>query len=224
MILYFEGVDGVGKTTIMKAVARDLIKQGITNIVLTKEPGGPAALWNEWDQPEDLKPYFGEAYNTGALVRELCVNHPEIPQLAKRALYKADSFCNWTVVSQPAIASDKIVLSDRGWLSDIVYGSVLLNMDAHSLHMFNTALVPELPDLTYVILFTCSEEVREARLAGNTVDHMDKLGVVVRNRLDHAYRSLIPSILHETHYEFIDSNKPVEDLVEEVRKFIQSLL
>lgn len=224
MHLSFCGVDGVGKTTAMKAVAREMLNQGITNFVLTKEPGGPASLWEEWDKPLDLEPYFGEHYPTGLQVRELCVNHPDIPQLAKRALYKADNLCNWIKITKPAIAANKLVLSDRGWISDLVYGTVLCNIDVHSLYQFNTALVPELPDLTYVIHFTCSTEERERRLSTNVADAMDKLGSEVRDKLAESYHIVLRQTLAESHYLEVSTEQDMGDIVAQSLGFIKSLL
>jgi thymidylate kinase len=190
----------------MRATVQELLKRGVDKFVLTKEPGGPAALFEEWGEPEELRQYFGEFYETGKLVRDLCVNHPAIPQLAKRALFKADSLCNWELIACPAIADGKVVLSDRGWLSDLVYGSVLLNVDASILFDFNIALTPTLPDVSYVILLTTGRDVREQRIASRHADlqnHFDKLGPQVRDKLAQAYKIIIPRYLPEDHFKIL---------------------
>lgn len=218
MYYTIEGVDGVGKTTVMQKVARKLLDMDVDHFLLTKEPGGPIALRAEWNlsSSDELIKYFGHPYETGPQVRDFCVNHPEIPQLAKRALYKADSLCNWEYVIKPAIQSDEIIISDRSWVSDLVYGSVLCKLDPHALFQFNMALTPQLHGITHTICLTAPERVREARLAGNIVDHMDKLGPKIRNELALAYNSIICDYVKQGQFWFIDTNRPIEAIVEDV--------
>lgn len=222
MFFTIEGVDGVGKTTVMQEVARQLLAIGTDNFLLTKEPGGPLALKSEWNLSEDdiLNNYFGFPYETGPQVRDFCVNHPGIPQLAKRALYKADSLCNWEHIIKPAIQSDEFIISDRSWISDLVYGSVLCKLDPHALFQFNMALTPQLHGITHVICLTAPDNIREARLAGNVVDHMDKLGPKIRSELAKAYVTIIKDYIKEDQYWFVDTNKPINKVVDDVVSII----
>ena len=218
MLFTIEGVDGVGKTTIMQAVARELLNIGTDNFLLTKEPGGPIALKTEWNLPAEdiLNQYFGFPYPTGPQIREFCVNHTEISQLTKRALFKADSFSNWEHVIKPALQSDEFIISDRSWVSDLVYGSVLARLDPHSLFQFNMALTPQLHGVTNVICLTASESVREARLSTNIVNELDKLGPKVRNELAKAYHTIIKDYVKTEQYWFIDTNRSINDIVIDV--------
>lgn len=218
MLFTIEGVDGVGKTTVMQEVARRLIADGYDNFLLTKEPGGPVSLMTEWNlSPNDeLMSYFGKPYQTGPQVRDFCVNHPEIPQLAKRAMYKADSLCNWEYIIKPAIQSDIFILSDRSWISDLVYGSVLCKLDPHALFQFNMALTPQLHAITNVICLTAPSSIREARLSTNVADHMDKLGPKVRDELAAAYKQIISDYIKSDQYWFIDTNRDLDSVINDV--------
>lgn len=189
MYFVFEGVDGVGKTTTMKNVARALMARGI-DFVLTKEPGGPKALYIEWEYPKDLSGHLGECYDG---FRHLCVDNPQIPGLAKRGLYRADAFYNWQAVIAPALQEGMLVLSDRNWVSDLAYGHVLTGVDYEALFQFNTALVPEMHAATSVIYLELPADVREARLAENMADAMDTLGKEVRDRISSAYDTVLSS-------------------------------
>jgi thymidylate kinase len=219
MSLYcLEGVDGVGKSTIMKLTAQRLIDLGVDNFLLTKEPGGPLSLKAEWKLEDDdiLCKHLGYQYETGPQVRDFCVNHPGIPQLAKRALFKADSFCNWEYIVKPAIQSDEFVISDRCWVSDLVYGSVLSKLDPHALFQFNMSLIPQLHGITNVICLTAPEKVREERLSTNIADENDKLGPVIRNELAKAYTTIIKDYVKIDQQWFIDSNRSIDKVVEDV--------
>lgn len=208
-----EGVDGVGKTTTLKALAKALMEDGF-RFQLTKEPGGPRALSQEWSCSSFDYP-FGAMYDG---FRELCVNNPQIPQLVKRALYKADSFYNWLAVIKPAMEQGITVLSDRSWVSDIAYGAALVGVPAQDLFNFNIALVPEQHALTRVIYLTCSEEVRESRLAANIMDHADKIGIDARRRICLEYENCIRDRVKE--HIVIDTNQPIENVVSLCKKFV----
>lgn len=208
-----EGCDGVGKTTALRALAAALLDDDF-NFLLTKEPGGPKALAAEWNCEARDYP-FGWMYDS---LRELCVNNPQIPQLAKRAIYKADSFYNWMGIIQPALEKDITVLSDRSWVSDIAYGTVLTGIPADALFQFNTALIPEQHKLTRVIYLDCPEDVREARLAGNMQDHMDTLGLEVRRKICAAYQQTLADYVQD--YIVIDTNQPIAKVVDQMKAFV----
>lgn len=216
------GVDGVGKTSVMKGVAENLLAIGIDNFILTKEPGGPIALQAEWNVPAEsqVNQRFGRTYSEGPLLREFCVNHPDIPQLAKRALYKADALCNWEYIIKPAIQSDEFIISDRSWVSDLVYGAVLCHLDPHALFQFNMALTPQLHSMSHIICLTASEEVREARLATNVVDHMDKLGTKIRNELAAMYEQVVRDYVRQDQYWFVDTDQPLAAVIEQVTDIV----
>lgn len=208
------GVDGVGKTSTLKALSTELQKDGF-NFVLTKEPGGPKALRQEWSSL--IHPY-GEEYEG---FRELCVNNPQIPQLVKRALYKADSFYNWLSVIKPALEKDVTVISDRSWVSDIAYGAALAGVPADDLFSFNIALVPEQHALTKVIYLECAEDIRETRLAANITDHADKIGLDARRRICEEYQLCLEKYVSE--YTVINTNKAIKDVVNECKNYIYGL-
>lgn len=217
-----EAPDGAGKTTVMQGIARALMTKGIDNFLLTKEPGGPLALQQEWNLPTDdpLQGRFGYSYPTGPQIRKFCVDHPEIPQLAKRALYKADSLCNWEHVIKPAIQSDAFVLSDRSWISDLVYGSVLVKLDMHALFQFNMTLTPQLHRITKVLYLSVDSDNRERRLARNMADHMDTLGPKIRDELAATYIKVLNEYIHPEQYWIIDANRPVEVVIADAVRVI----
>ena len=214
----FEGVDGVGKTTVMKAVATRLLALG-KQIVLTKEPGGPKALADEWGHmPLPLAASMGMPYQN---FRALCVNNMQIPQKVKRALYLADSFYNWESVVEPALAEGKIVLSDRSWVSDLAYGSTLAGASFEALRQFNSSLLPLRESLTNVIWLHAPEDVREERLKKSLVDGMDKLGKEVRNEIANNYDYLLvePNWL-KLSVKQVNTAGLVEEFTEEIVNWI----
>jgi dTMP kinase len=211
-----EGVDGVGKTTVLRRLSEVLMAEKF-QFVLTKEPGGPHALCEEWDCASFDYP-FGAMYKN---FRELCVNNTQIPQLVKRALYKADSFYNWLSVIKPCIEDGIAVLSDRSWVSDIAYGTALTGISAEALLQFNIALVPDQQLLTRVIYLVCDEDVREARLAANIADEADKIGLDARRRICTAYDQTLEKYVKE--YVVINTNQSLESVVNQAKEFVYSV-
>lgn len=166
----FEAVDGAGKTTVMQHVALQLLDHGV-KILLTKEPGGPAALKDELLFPE-LLPYVGADYANGKLYRSMCFDKA-LDGRVHRAIHRADSLENWFRVVKPALDDDYVVLSDRGWPSDIAYGHVFNGLSIEQLYMFNASLSKEQIDASTVMFFEVSPDVAEQRLASNQTNFYD---------------------------------------------------
>ena len=202
----FEAVDGVGKTTTMRNVAKILQDERI-DFVCTKEPGGPRALAAEWSY--DLVEYYGPAYEG---FRDLCVNNPEIPSKAKRALYLADSLMNWELVVKPALVEGQIVLSDRSWVSDLAYGSVLADLSLEALFAFNNSLVPARKNFTNVIYLHLPSYERERRLVSNVTNSMDSLGSETRDKICTQYNKISNHYFDESTW-FAASTIPDEEAV-----------
>jgi dTMP kinase len=96
----FEGVDGAGKSTIAQQVAERLIEAG-HEVVAVREPGGT---------------------KTGEAVREILLgtkSHPDI--WAEALLFAAARSQLATETIGPALAADKVVVSDRSVYSSLAY-------------------------------------------------------------------------------------------------------
>ena len=95
MLIAFEGIDGVGKTTIIDAVSRTMQSFGINNIVV-REPGGTAS---------------------GEIMRQLIKGEikkvPKVCDFAEVHLLIAAHLEMMDKVVHPAIKAGKVVLTDR---------------------------------------------------------------------------------------------------------------
>lgn len=98
--LVFEGIDGSGKTTLIKSVTHELKQRGIAP-VLTKEPGGTA---------------FGSSIREILLRKE----NPPTP-LSELLLYYADRRQNIEQRIKPALLQKKWIISDRYWASTYAF-------------------------------------------------------------------------------------------------------
>jgi dTMP kinase len=140
----FEGGDGTGKSTQIRALERHLAGRG-RSVVSTCEPGGTPL---------------------GKLIRQalLEVGKQPIGSSTELFLYLADRAQHVQDVILPALESDKIVLCDRYTDSTMAYQGYGRGMDLCTLRQLNQIADRGLkPDLT--LLFDCPVEIGLARTA-----------------------------------------------------------
>lgn len=97
-----EGPDGVGKTTLLTRLARELDDRGHT-VCVTREPGGTAV---------------------GQKIREILLSGVPMDLETQMVLFAADRREHLENVVKPALAAGRVVLSDRFTLSSLVYQTV----------------------------------------------------------------------------------------------------
>lgn len=101
MYIVFEGLEGVGKSTISMLIKDILIKDKY-NVVLTKEPGSTFI---------------------GNKIRKLILESENINPETEALLYAADRHDNMLNIVIPALNDNKIVISDRSIYSYFAYQS-----------------------------------------------------------------------------------------------------
>ena len=215
----FEAVDGAGKTTVMQRVAIQLLAAGV-KLVLTKEPGGPAALRDELRFPE-LDVYIAPAYENGQLYRSLCLDKT-LDGRVHRAIHRADVLENWVRVVKPALDEGYVILSDRGWPSDIAYGHVFDGLSIDQLYVFNAALSKDQIDASTVLFFEVSPDIAEQRLVGSQTNfYDDPARRDLRVRIQGAYKEFF-NTWPDIDVRRVDADLPLQEVVECVTKMILS--
>jgi dTMP kinase len=139
----FEGGDGTGKSTQLKALELHLASRGIS-CVSTREPGGTAL---------------------GSVIRQavLQVGNQSIHQLSEVFLYLADRAQHVHEIILPALHSSKLVLCDRYIDSTLAYQGYGRGMDLQVLRELNRLAAGDLkPDLTF--LLDCPVEIGLGRV------------------------------------------------------------
>jgi len=142
LYVIFEGIDTCGKTTQI-----DLIADRFNNVVKTREPGGTE---------------FGKK------AREILLADSLVSKEAELLLFLADRAEHYAEVVKPNL--DRLILSDRGFLSGVGYA--LANGDFEFEHLMRLnlfALEGNLPDL--IIFF----EIDMKTLKKRTEDEAKKL-------------------------------------------------
>jgi len=142
VFITFEGIEGCGKSTQARRVARRLQFEGI-QAVLTLEPGGTAI---------------------GATIRNILLSsqNRQLSSLAELLLYAADRTQHVAEVIEPALKSGKWVISDRFMDATVVYQGYARGQDMSFIHLLNEKATHGLrPDKTF--LLDCPVEVGLAR-------------------------------------------------------------
>ena len=144
LFITFEGGDGSGKTTQVRAVESYLRDLG-RSCVVTREPGGTSL---------------------GKLIRKVVLESAdnEIAESTELFLYLADRAQHVEEIIAPALSSGKIVLCDRFSDSTLAYQGYGRGMDLNWLRSLNDSATKGVhPHLSF--LFDCPVELGLARAA-----------------------------------------------------------
>ena len=148
MYILFEGIDTCGKTTQIELLSKDF-----KDVIVTKEPGGT---------------------NFGKKAREILLADSLSSKRAELLLFLADRAEHYIEVIKPN--RDKLILSDRGFLSGIGYALANGDFELEELIRFNRfALEDDFPNL--IILFQTNIETLKARINAKELDGIELRGL-----------------------------------------------
>lgn len=170
MFITFEGTDGSGKTSVIKAIVKELEKNGKTEYVLTREPGGNR---------------ISEAIRNVILDERFV----EMDERTEALLYAAARRQHIVETINPALSAGKLVLCDRFVDSSIVYQGAGRSIGTDRIAEMNRFATGGLtPDLT--IFLDIEPELGLERIRRNRQDEV--------NRLDHEKMSFIGRFMMHT--------------------------
>lgn len=183
----FEGGEGVGKSSLIQAVADRLGQEGISYI-RTGEPGGTA-------RGQELRRWLQAS---------------KWPSVAEFLLYSADRSLHVDEVIRPALAAGTWVLCDRFVDSSRVYQGQVGGIDQDFLERVSQACTGGLePDKTF--LLDCAVEVSMGRLQGREVlSHYDQAKREFHEQVRAGFLAL--AALNPDRIVVLDSTAPVAEL------------
>jgi len=183
VFITFEGMDGCGKTTQMRRLAKRLRKNGRT-VLETAEPGGT---------------------EIGSQIRKILLdsaNHA-LSASAELLLYFASRAQNVDESIWPALSEGAVVLSDRFTDSSLVYQGCGRGLGADTVLALDRIACRGLkPDLTLLIdidLATSLARAEARNLRGNRTDRMEEQDAAFYEKVRDAYLALAarePDRLH----------------------------
>jgi len=191
MYILFEGVDTCGKSTQI-----DLIRERHPNVIVTKEPGGTA---------------FGKK------AREILLHDRLSSKRAELLLFLADRAEHYEEVVKPNL--DRLILSDRGFISGIGYALANGDFDFDTLVDLNRfALEEHFPDR--IILFLADSDTLQARISQKELDGIEERGLAylldVQNHMRESVLKLgIPHL-------FIDASDTIESIHQAISVYLKT--
>ena len=167
LFIVIEGVDGSGKSTQARLLARWMRSKGI-DVVLTKEPGGT---------------------RSGRTLRRMLLQGASLDPMTELLLYAADRREHVRQVIEPALRAGRAVISERFTASTVAYQGYGRGLDLKLIEMLNKAAAGRVrPDLT-VILDIQPEKAR-ARMSEKRFDRLEALGIGFHRRVAKGYRTI----------------------------------
>ena len=202
----FEGGDGSGKTTQLKALEGYLTERG-KSCIATREPGGTSL---------------------GNLIRQVLleVGKQPITSPTELFLYLADRAQHIHEVIIPAIKQGKVILCDRHTDSTLAYQGYGRGIDLGLLRSLNDIASQGIkPDLTF--LFDCPVEIGLSRTAqrqfqaitgAGREDRFEREKIEFHERVREGFLELARAEPHR--FRIIDATRSVEEIAREIENVI----
>jgi dTMP kinase len=193
MYVLFEGIDTCGKST---QITR--IKEKHPEVIVTHEPGGTP---------------FGKK------AREILLSDTLASKRAELLLFLADRAEHYQEVIAPH--KDKLILSDRGFISGIGYALANGDFDFDELVALNRfALEGHFPDK--VILFLTNMETLKARTAAKTLDGIELRGLEYLLSVQAHMKETILKL--DIPHLFIDATDDIETIHTHITDYLRNTL
>jgi len=190
MYILFEGIDTCGKSTQI-----ELLADKFDDIVVTKEPGGT---------------------KFGVKAREILLSDSLTSKRAELLLFLADRAEHYEEIVEPN--KDKVVISDRGFLSGIGYALANGDFDFEELVALNKfALSGYFPDK--IILFVTTMETLTIRTSEKELDGIELRGlkylINVQNKMHESLQKLGIDYLE------VDATDSIENIHQKILSYLE---
>lgn len=199
----FEGPEGSGKSTVIKAIKVFLENEGY-NILITREPGGIKIA-------EDIRSII------------LNKDNVEMDAHAEALLFAAARSQHYNEKIKPALEADKIIICDRFIDSSLAYQGHARGLGIDSVYNINKfAIGDNLPELT--IFIDVPPEVGLKRVFSNIrkVDRLDLETLAFHELVYEGYMLIAKK--YKNRFKIVDGTNPVEQVIEDTLKIIKSII
>ena len=190
MYILFEGVDTCGKSTQI-----EILKNEYKNAIFTKEPGATVL---------------------GKKIRDMILHQGLNSKRAEMFLFLADRAEHFKEIIKPNI--DKIVISDRGFISGIAYHLANGNEDELDflikLNLY--ALENHLPDK--IIFFKTDIDLIKERLESKNEDKIEQRGIEYLIKVQDMMEKVIKKL--QIDFIVIDSSKTIDEINKIIKGYI----
>ncbi len=196
MLISLDRPNGAGKSTLIKHLSKSLKKDGL-NFIITKEP---------------------TESEIGQLIRNL---HNEIHGLSLACLIAADRYHHIKTVIEPNLKARKIVISDRYFVSSLVY-QVLDNVNISFIQQINSHIIK--PNLN-IIVYCDSNNIKQRLLLRNKITRFEKdfepeTELKLFEKASKYLSSINQSVLEIDNSDNIPIHDNISKIRDEINKFI----
>lgn len=199
----FEGPEGSGKTSVMKAVAATLAAQG-HEITTTREPGGIKIA-------EQIRKVLLDVDNT------------EMDARTEALLFAASRRQHMVEKVLPALNAGRIVLCDRFVDSSLAYQGVGRDLGIHEVYAINQFAIHDcLPDLTVFIDVPPSIGLKRVFDNGRDIDRLDVESARFHEKVYRGYQEIMAT--YPTRIKQVDGTQSLEKVTEAALSLIQAIL
>lgn len=190
MYILFEGIDGAGKST---QIAR--LAAAFPQAIVTKEPGGT---------------------KLGENLREILLKENDLDKRAEILLFLADRAEHFGKIIKPNL--DKMILSDRGFVSGMAYALAGGNFSFEELLGLNKfALQGNFPQK--IVFFKADESTLRSRLSSRAqMDGIEARGFAYLLRVQDAMEEILQRL--DVRYVTIDAALDEEKITNLIKEFI----
>lgn len=204
LFITFEGGEGAGKTSVLKAIGERL-KENKIDALLTREPGG-----------------IEIAEKIRAVI--LDPNHKEMHERTEALLYAAARAQHFYEKIIPALEQGKHVLCDRFIDSSLAYQGYARGIGLDDVLAINEfAIGKRLPDVT--IFFNISPEKGLARIHATRSDEINRLdteGLAFHQKVYEGYEEAMKR--YPERFKMIDADQTLEQVIEDVWGILKPLI
>lgn len=199
MFITFEGIDGSGKSTILKMLKSYLLKSYPNKeFVFTWEPGG-------FEVPESES------------IRQLLLkNGNRISPLAEAMLYASSRRIHLDNLILPSLEKNKIVISDRYVDSSYVYQGIARNLGVDLVKKLNDIATNKfIPKYTFFLTIS-KGEAKKRREKRKTWDRLDLSSENFFESVYDGYHKVANLPENKNRYITIDAEKNIDEVFEDV--------
>lgn len=196
-LITIEGLDGAGKTTVIKNVLNRLASHSGLEFVYTREPGGN---------------------QIAEQIRKVILNqeNSNMDAVTETLLYAAARRQHLIENIKPLLKQGKVVICDRFVDSSIAYQGVGRGVGYERVKQINDLITDEIkPDLT--LYFEIEPEISLKRISDHRIDEvnrLDKEEVNFYKKVARGYRQLIKN--NPERFEIINANQSISDTEDDV--------
>ncbi len=203
IFITFEGPEGSGKTSVIKAV-EERLKQQNKNVLMTREPGG---------------------IRIAELIRNIIldVDNVEMDLTTEALLFAASRRQHIVEKIWPALNEGKIVLCDRFVDSSLAYQGVGRELGIDRVYAINQyAIEGCLPDLTIFIDVPPSIGLKRVFSNGRKVDRLDLETIKFHEKVYLGYHELINKF--PDRIKVVDGTQTIDKVVENSLEWIYKII